>query len=343
MEHLTVLPAPLLAGAMELLRIVFEALRDHPLVSVLVPLLIFLISRSFYRIFFHPLSSIPGPLLAKCTSAWVYYHSYIGDECSTNHRLHTIYGHVLRVGPNDVDIADGAAVSTIYVEKGGFRKSPCYVNFDIDGHPSIFSELDPTKRALRAKAVVGLFSTSSLRAGTDIIHGCVDRMVVRLKAEAGSQNPVNVLNLTRSLAIDTVSSYLFRHNYGGLKEVGLPQLSASPFVDAFVAVGRFFYLPNSAFLWLEWLSTRLMPQEHAHNSMTKVDNFVSGLVEGSTADDNYPGRLIENGISMAEAKAQCKDLIFAGTDSTAMNLATICWCLARESSKYASIHAILSA
>jgi cytochrome P450 len=65
-----------------------------------------------------------------------------------------------------------------------------------------------------------------------------------------------------------------------------------------------------------------------------VENLVSSTLKGAT---NYPGRLMAIGLERSEVKAQCKDLIFAGTDSTGMNLATICRQLALSPDKYASI------
>lgn len=68
--------------------------------------------------------------------------------------MHLKYGPILRTSPFSIDTADGDALAPIYVEKGGFRKTPFYTNFDIDSHQSIFSELDPASRTRRAKAVL---------------------------------------------------------------------------------------------------------------------------------------------------------------------------------------------
>lgn len=268
------------------------------------------------------------------TSLWVYYHSYIGDECTEIDNLFKRYGPVVRIAPNEVCISDGAALAPVYNEKGGFLKARCYENFDIDGHPSIFSALDPAHRAVRSKAVLAMFSTSSIRAGNDVLEDCVTRLVRRMQEEAAesrkSKKPVNVLNLSRSLAVDAVSAYLFRRTYGGVDEKG-HQMSASEFVNAFVAVGRFFYLPNWWFVTLEMASAKFCPSKEVDESMSKVDNFVGSVVESSSKDnDTYQGRLLKAGISPHETAAQCKDLIFAGTDSTGMNLSTICWHLARN-------------
>ncbi|KAF2678098.1 cytochrome P450 4A10 [Lentithecium fluviatile CBS 122367] len=308
-------------------------------VLLVVASALLLLGRCVYRIYFHPLAHIPGPLLPKLTSLWLHYHAYIGDEATCVHQLHLKYGPSVRVAPNEVDISDADAVQPIYISKGGFPKAPCYGNFDIDGHKTIFSTTDHGHRAPRAKAVVALFSTKSIRDNADAINGCVDRFVERLKEEAATKKPVNVLNLTRSLAVDVVSTHLFQENYNGTSERG-ETLSASAFVDAFVAVGRFFYLPNTAFVWLEWVATKYLADERTNESMDVVDKFVDQLVEKTTRESTtYPGCMLAAGLLDDEVKAQCKDLLFAGTDSTGMNLATILRSLALHPEQYVKLHA----
>jgi len=326
---------------MALLYLILGSTLDHPLLTFLTVSTALLFTRSIYRICFHPISHIPGPVLPKLTSFWLYYHAYIGDEASTIHKLHEQYGPYVRVSPNDVDISDADAIAPIYITKGGFTKAPCYANFDIDGHKTIFSTTDIEYRSPRAKAVVGMFSTKSIRENEAAIYGCVDRMVERMREEARTGLPVNILNIARSLAVDAVSTHLFLENYNGTSEKG-SKLSVSAFVDAFVAVGRFFYLPNRAFIWLEWAIEKLISDEHTAISMELVDKFVDNLVSSTPPGAfNYPGRLMTLGLGRSEVKAQCKDLIFAGTDSTGMNLATICRQLALHPEKYETLRSEL--
>lgn len=308
----------------------------HPFLALIAITCTLLLSQSLYRIYLHPISHIPGPLIAKVSSLWLWYHAYVGDEASVIHALHARYGALVRVSPNEVDISDHEAVPAIYVSKGGFPKAECYANFDIDGHKTIFSTVDVDYRTPRAKAVVPLFSTKSLRENEAALYECVDRMVSRMKAEKEARGIVNVLNLARSLAVDAVSTHLFNENYNGTSEKS-SRLSASAFVDAFVAVGRFFYLPNILFVWVDWAVAKIFPDEHTDASMAVVDRFVEDLVDKtpSRGASNYPGRLMElDLLEKSEVKAQCKDLLFAGTDSTGMNLSTICRQLALHPEKY---------
>jgi cytochrome P450 len=192
--------------------------------------MLFLILRSIQRIYFSQLSHVRGPSLWAASSSFLNYSAWIGTECTTVHRLHLRYGAVVRTGPDSVDIADGDALGPIYVDEGGFRKQPFYANFDVDGHKSIFSEVDLASRIQRAKAVSPLFSTASLRNGSEIIYKYVHKMVAKMKKQSRSGKPVNVLNLTNSFATDTVRTYLFGESYGDLEEKN-EHLSASGVVD----------------------------------------------------------------------------------------------------------------
>jgi cytochrome P450 len=307
-----------------------------------------IISYVIYTLYLHPLSHIPGPTFARWTSLYLYRLSYTGIEASAIDALHAKYGPVVRIAPNEVDIADGAALHTVYVKNGGFLKNPCYSNFDIDGFPTVFSDLEPTHRAVRSKAVVGMFAPQAIREGRDVIYGCVDRMVDRLQIEKEEAKglPINVLGIFRSLALDAVTAYLFGQQYNGINE---KKLSAGKFVDSFVAVGRFFYLPNWLFKCFEFHTSRQAERKiEVWRSFSAVDRFALTIVDearvqGEKAGDTYQARLLKAGISREETIAQCKDLMFAGTDSTGMNLASICFHLAQHPDKYVCITVLCNA
>ncbi|KAH8601537.1 cytochrome P450 [Bisporella sp. PMI_857] len=311
---------------------VLEILLRSPVASIAVITTALFFSLVIFRIFLHPLSHIPGPLLPKITSLWLYYHSYFGDEATVIHELHEKYGPLVRVAPNEVDISDADAIAPIYVSRGGFAKPKCYANFDIDGHSTIFSTADPEHRSPRAKAVMPMFSTKNIKDNEAELYKCVDRMICRMQEESKTGRPVNILNLTRSLALDSVSTHLFHENYNATSE---KQLSASGFVDAFVAVGGVFYLPNTVFEWIGRVSDIIWPNELVTKSMGLVDKFVDNMVARTSATaQTYAGRLLAIGLEISEVKSQCKDLMFAGTDSTGHNMATICQELSRDPVTY---------
>lgn len=309
------------------------------LVLVLVSALVM----ALLRLITSPLRRIPGPLALKVTSLPLLWRSYRGTEASYLTSLFAYYDSpILRIGPNEVLIADGAALAPIYSTDGGFKKAPCYRNFDIDGFPSLFSALDRAHRAPRAKSVLPLFATGALRREEARVKGVAQTLVRRLEREKEKGGRVDVLDPARSAAVDVVSTCLFGTSYGGLGEEGGEwsggtraaagdKLSASEFVNAFVGVGRFFFLPNWAFLVLEKVAGYLFETKETARSFQSVQTFVERLAgEAQAEDGTYQARMLKLGLAKEEVAAQMKDLVFAGTDSSGMNLSTFCWLLAKH-------------
>lgn len=296
-----------------------------------------LITIGIYRLALHPLSHIPGPLSLKLTSLSLLWRSYTGTEATY---LTTLFADtdspILRIGPDEVLLADGGALTSIYSTDGGFAKAPCYQNFDIDGFPSLFSALDREYRAPRAKSVVPMFATGALRKGQGRVREVAARLVGRLEGEKKNGPTVDLLDLARSTAVDVVSECLFGTSYGGLgshgdKGGGGARVSASEFVNAFVGVGRFFFLPRWAFVTLEKAAGYFFETLETKESFDHVQVFVEKLVdEADVEDGTYQARMLKLGLSKKEVAAQMKDLVFAGTDSSGMNLSTFCWQLAKH-------------
>lgn len=304
-------------------------------IIIIVPA-VFIVLKCINRIYLHPLGSIPGPLAAKCTSLWLKYHSYIGDECSVIRELHAQYGPIVQVGPRDVDIADGEALWPIYMDKGGFEKADYYTAFDINGHASIFSSLFLAQREQRVKAVLPMFSMGSIKNATDMISQTAEKFVTRLQDAASTGKPVNLLNLTRAFALDAVSVYAFQKDYGCLDEnlKDGQEVSVGAGIDMFIADSRFFYLPSFLMQKIQEYRPYFYPDVQGKSSEDAIDNYLRDVVEGAEKDDgSYEGRLLSKGITRDEAVAQCKDVLFAGTDSSGNTLAQLLWYLSRNPDK----------
>lgn len=348
-------------------------LQDHTAASNLslsyshIPLLllILLVSVALYRLYFHPLSHVPGHPFACVSSLFLYAICYWGIEGHILLYYHEKYRTpVLRVAPNAVSLSDGEALYPVYVAGGGLPKDARYSNFRVNGHDTIFSALDTAYRDTRAKAVLPLFAPSRIRSSCEnegVIVQLVNKFVDRLeeKAETSrqrSQSPeaqaprtkVDILDLSSRLSIDVLTVYLFNNVYGGLDEQEnvdtsaststkatrrwANKLSATPFVLAIVAFSRFSLLPNWLFtLTFSALVGLVLSNEEVRASLKKVDGFVAGVmgVDGNTdsdgrgGNDTYQSRLLTAGISPTETLIQCKAVMFAGADSTAVKLATI--------------------
>lgn len=279
-------------------------------VTTVLPLLAlaFLASRAIYRLFLHPLSHVPGPLLARVTHLPLYLVSYLGVEGRVLRYYHRkLNTKVLRIAPDHVSISDSAAVQQIYVSGGGFQKDARYRNFNLGPIATIFSAQDAAYRDRRAKAVAPLFATAAVRAACEpggAIGECVDEFVEQLRRIKASGTKriaatADILDLAARLSIDVVTGYLLQRRYGGLQEhvecvptgpeggdgtanpsrhSHRPKLSANHFIFAIVAFGRFSLLPNWLFRVLYATSTRLSATDEFKSSLAKISQFAEGVV-----------------------------------------------------------------
>ncbi|KAL8946699.1 MAG: hypothetical protein Q9222_006942 [Ikaeria aurantiellina] len=286
--------------------------------------------------FFHPLARIPGPFWAKFTSIWHIYHSWKGDECTLIQEYHKKYGKFVRLGPNNIDIADGAALGPIYVDKGGFLKASAYHNFYLNGHATIFSTSDPSYRSPRAKVVAPLFSNSAIRKDR-CLEDCVDRFIRRLDKDklASKGSPIDVQEHTRALGFDVLTSYLFRHPYPTIVD-NTSEGSMIPWLNAFVDLGQSFDFPARFFsMWLPFFERTRPRKDLESKSTAAVDDHMKRLIADSAEKgDSYQGKLLQSGFPEEQVIAECMDAAFAGTHSSGAVLATTLWYLAKHGHAY---------
>ncbi|KAI1078086.1 cytochrome P450 [Whalleya microplaca] len=112
------------------------------------------------------LNKYPGPFLASLTDWWRFWDVYGQRPDITHQKLHAKYGDVVRLGPNCLSFADPKALKSIYGLNKGFIKSDFYVvqQSTVKGHrlASIFSSTDNTFHAQFRRCVNAAFAMSSL-------------------------------------------------------------------------------------------------------------------------------------------------------------------------------------
>ena len=72
--------------------------------------------RLIYNVYFHPLRSYPGPLLAKVTPLRQAFYFLRGREAFECLKLHETYGDVVRIAPNTLSFIQEDSWRTIYRE-----------------------------------------------------------------------------------------------------------------------------------------------------------------------------------------------------------------------------------
>ncbi|KAF4616048.1 hypothetical protein D9613_011342 [Agrocybe pediades] len=185
----------------------------HPQLHLLLPvaLPLFLVARIFYRIWWHPLSHIPGPTLAACSKLYRAYYDIIRDgEWSAHlHRLHAEYGPVVRVGPNELHFSNPDAYNDIYGLANSFTKEPAlYRSFGTSG--SVFGQLDPHTSQKRRLALGPLFSRRAiLKLEKAVLQKHVNLLIGHLATYEEKKVAADLHYAIRSLTLDIITSYCF--------------------------------------------------------------------------------------------------------------------------------------
>jgi hypothetical protein len=292
---------------------------------------IYLLLQVVYRASpFHKLHHVPGPFWARISCSQLLYHSYSGSEVAWFNHLHRIYGPTIRLGPNIIDISDGAALQAIYIDNGGFRKPDIYHNFMPDRvHKALFSETDPTARQPRVHAVGGVFSTAAVKKSipptTALAHEMTS-VLQHAKRAASKEDAVDVLGLSRAFAAEAASLNVLGREWGALKrclqlidEGKLARgLRGDGTMDFYDAIGRYWYVPPILYQLLE-ICRRFFAGKAVAESYDILFSHVHDSVQATKVDmakhqGTFQERLLHAGYSEAETTAQAADALCGRRD-----------------------------
>jgi hypothetical protein len=104
-----------------LLSTIWQALETKIGIFVGILFTVYLMQVSYY-ILFHPLSSIPGPFLAKFSNLWINIRYIRGSWHNDIVAVHRRYGNVARITPNKISFVDAQALKVIYGYSTGTEK-----------------------------------------------------------------------------------------------------------------------------------------------------------------------------------------------------------------------------
>ncbi|KAL3488637.1 cytochrome P450 [Aspergillus germanicus] len=187
-----------------------------------VGLVAYLLLVSIYRLFFHPLSHIPGPKLAALTHGYEFYYDVIkkGTLIWEIQRLHGIYGPIIRINPREVHILDPEYYEEIYASSGRRRhKDPVFqsqFNVMMSSISAIEAETHRQRRGLLEKS----FSKRAIQNIEAFIYTHINRLVDRLQEAQELREVVRLDTAFAALASDLIHEYLYGINPGNLETEG---------------------------------------------------------------------------------------------------------------------------
>ncbi|KAL6231961.1 hypothetical protein BDW75DRAFT_247543 [Aspergillus navahoensis] len=188
--------------------------------TFLVLVVTFQLVRAIYNLYFHPLASIPGPILARCSRIWYVYHLLRGQLPFAVYRAHQKYGPALRIAPDELAFVGNDTWKDIYGfshgSGGEMPKDPLFYLNTAAGELSIIAAPSSRHGELRRLMSHG-FSERALRAQEPIIQHYLDYFILRLRGLAEKGAEANLVDWYNFFTFDVIGDLAFAEPFDCLK------------------------------------------------------------------------------------------------------------------------------
>ncbi|KAM7210181.1 cytochrome P450 [Rhypophila decipiens] len=190
----------------------------HILATTGLAILVASLAAVVYRVTVHPLAKFPGPRSAAASGLFVFYHDvFLGGKLHLElQRLHSLYGPIVRIGPNELHICHPEAYDQVYRVGSKATKWSWYYSCFGAGHSS-FGSLDNTIHSQRRAEISPFFSRQSVLALEDVLSRPILKLHARLLAAAAAQtSQPEVIPLERAyrcVSLDSVSEISFGRSF----------------------------------------------------------------------------------------------------------------------------------
>ncbi|KAF8335698.1 cytochrome P450, partial [Cantharellus anzutake] len=172
----------------------------------------------------HPLSSVPGPLVARLGFPfWFSWQAWKRNCGPALKALHDLYGDTVRVGPNSVSTIDLDAVRTIYAHGSQYKKSNIYSAYRKQGPvPNIFSQRDVSIHNEQRRELAPVFNKASIVKLEEYIEPCItmltDQLDRILQQTPRPTSPVNLSSWLHFFTMDAIGEIAFGQDFSLLRD-----------------------------------------------------------------------------------------------------------------------------
>ncbi|CBF82038.1 protein CYP58C1 [Aspergillus nidulans FGSC A4] len=187
-----------------------------------VPLLLiisFYLTRTVYRLFFHPLTRFPGPKITAATGLYEFYHDVVrgGKFLWEIEQMHQVYGPIVRITPWEIHVKDPHFYDEIYTSARKCNKDPNFVG--MFGSPtSMIATVDHGHHRFRRGILSSFFSKRSIRDISPLIRRKVQRLMERLAEFYQTDTEVDLSAAFAALTADIISTYSYGESFDFLED-----------------------------------------------------------------------------------------------------------------------------
>ncbi|KAK3936257.1 cytochrome P450 [Diplogelasinospora grovesii] len=291
----------------------------------------YFVVRSLYRVFFHPLSHIPGPKVAAISHAYEFYHDVIrgGMYIWEVEKMHEKYGPVVRINPREVHIKDPHFYDEVY--------APASRKRDKDGHfvgvfgfpLSMIATVGHEQHRARRALLNAFFSKKSVQAlAESVLQEQEAKLVARLAGAHAAGEVLRLDDAYAALTADTIAQYSWGRSSGFLDDPAFKNdiRAALDEISELVHVARFFpiltrlsrALPRGLLRRLRPAATAVLDMQDmvTQSSTGEKAAGTRGTVFDALRDERVPPQ--ERSADRLEQEGLI--LVVAGTETTARTL-----------------------
>ncbi|EER41050.1 trichothecene C-15 hydroxylase [Histoplasma capsulatum H143] len=295
--------------------------------------ILYLISRFIYNVFFHPLRSFPGPTSHAMSQIPYIYKSLRGTLEFDILDLHKTYGDIVRIAPNELAISGPGSWKDIlgnrrsgeeqlekfkqYYSPTGGKKATSIIIADRDDHSR-----------LRRQLAHG-FSDKSMREQEPLITQHIDLLVKRFHERGGGgSKPFDLTQWYNYATFDVIGDLTFGESFGCLENAYF-----HPFVKLMLASGKiavflqclsFFPLAKETFLNL---IPRSAMKSQANVAKEKILRRMQLGIERPDLIEGLLKKKDEWNMSLDALSANARLLLVGGSETTATLLCGVTYLL----------------
>lgn len=190
----------------------------HPIATLGATFILYILSLTVYRLFFHPLSRFPGPKIAAITVWYEFYYDGIqrGRYTFEIQRMHDEYGPVVRISPNELHVNEPSFIDELYAGANKKRNKYPYFSAQFGIPDSVFGTPGHELHRLRRTALNSFFSKASVTKLEPIVYSAIEKLISQLQGYAGTDRPVTMNSAFSCLTTDVVTEYAFAKSYNFL-------------------------------------------------------------------------------------------------------------------------------
>ncbi|KAK4235119.1 Isotrichodermin C-15 hydroxylase [Achaetomium macrosporum] len=234
---------------------------------VLTAISAYLLARSIYNFYFHPLAKYPGPRLAAISDLWIAYHSTAGKWPWALEAVIKKYGNVVRIGPNEVVFLEPQAFLDIHSAKRNLADT--FTKTDVveglgDDDDGLLWERDPVKHRQAAKKMAHAFSAAAIKAKVPTINQHIDYMIGKMRELGAAPEGVDLRQWIEWLAMDLSADLAYNYEMNQLKRMKndpfLDMMHSASILTTIIQVTKKYpFIAPISMLFLPWDVTRSLP------------------------------------------------------------------------------------